>query len=119
MRSLTIVLAALLAALPHSVRAEGDGVTIGEMMENCQKPDGHFFQTYCFTYVGAVLDVQTLYKLSLGPSSPKACVPPTVLSRQAAAVFVLWAASNPARHHLPAAVGIVESMAAAFPCSAP
>ncbi|MFC5577019.1 Rap1a/Tai family immunity protein [Lysobacter niabensis] len=88
-------------------------------MERCQKPDGDFFKTYCFTYVGAVLDVQDTFALSGATGPKKTCIPPAVLARQASAVFVQWAANNPARHHLPAAVGIVESMASAFPCGAP
>jgi hypothetical protein len=119
MRSLTFVLVAcFLAVLPRQTHAE-DGVTIGEMAEHCQKPDGNFFKTYCFTYVGAVLDVQSTYALSGAAGAKKACIPNSVLARQAAAVFVQWAGSNPARHHQPAAVGIVESMVSAFPCSAP
>ena len=116
MRLLALALAAFfLAVLPHQSRAE-DGVTIGEMAEHCQKPDGNFFRTYCFTYIGAVLDVQTTYGVS---GARPACVPASVLARQAAAVFVQWAANNPARHHQPAVVGIVESTAGAFPCGAP
>lgn len=119
MRLLTVALTAcFLVALPSHAHAE-DGVTIGELMENCQKPDGDFFKTYCFTYVGAVLDIQDTYALLSASGPIRVCVPRAVLARQAAAVFVQWAANNTARQHLPAAVGVVESMADAFPCGAP
>jgi hypothetical protein len=89
------------------------------MMERCQKPDGDFFKTYCFTYIGAVIDVQSTYALADTSGLKKVCFPPPVVARQAAAVFVQWAANHPERHHIPAASGIVESMTHAFPCSAP
>ena len=119
MRSVAVLLVALLSTgLPSRSNAE-EGVTTGEMMEHCQKPDGHFFKTYCFTYVAAVIDMQTLYALSDSSGPRVACIPPHVVARQASAVFVQWATQNPARQHIPAATGVVESMVHAFPCSAP
>ena len=106
----------LLATLPGTSKAD-DGVTIGEMAEHCQKPDGDFFKMYCYTYVAAVIDVQTIYSLADATGPQRVCFPPPVVARQASAVFVQWAAHHPASHHRPAAAGIVESMTNAFPCS--
>jgi hypothetical protein len=119
MRSLLIAVAAFFMSTPpnHS-NAEG-GVTVAEMMEHCRRPDGHLFKTYCYTYIGAVLDLETIYPIVDASGKQKACIPPEVLARQASAVFVQWADNNPARHHLPAIIGVVESMTRAFPCHAP
>jgi hypothetical protein len=108
----------LLMAVSSPAKSEA-GVTIGQMAEHCQRPDGDFFRTYCFTYVAAVMDAHSVFGLRDGTGRLVACVPDAVLARQASAVFVKWAAENPERHHEPAVLGIVSSWANAFPCQQP
>ena len=117
MKALAAGLTAFVLALtPTQSNAEG-GVTVGEMMAHCQKPDGDFFKTYCFTYVGAVVDVQITFTLADASGTKRACLPEWVLAREAAAIFVDWADRNPASRNLPAATGVVESLVSEFPCS--
>lgn len=113
-----LILICLLIATSGSPRANAeDGNTIGAMADSCQRADGDFFKTYCFTYISAVLDVEVMYGLQSNKLG-KACIPDSVLARQAAAVFVKWAANNPEKHHQPAITGIVDSLITAFPCRA-
>lgn len=110
-----LLIATMIAS--SGVRAE-EGTSIGEMMEYCQKPDGNPFRIHCHSYVAGVIDIQSIYALADAGGLKSVCFPPQLVSRQAAAVFVLWAGRHPEKHHLPAASGIVDSLVEAFPCKA-
>ena len=90
--------------------------TIGEMLIYCSKPDGNVFRVHCHSYMGGIIDVQANFGLSANETVKYTCVPSGVTSRQGAAVFVRWANKNPEHHHLPAFVGVVESLHETFKC---
>ena len=105
--------ATVLSLLFQSARAE----TVGEMLINCQKPDGDFFRGYCHQYISGVIDVQASYGLTMRDETIYTCFPDGFTSRQGASVFVKWANANPEQHHLFAHQGMVASLHEAFSCS--
>ena len=55
--------------------------------------------------------------LAEDPTTRTFCPPEGQTVGQRAAVFVQWAEQNPQRWHEPAAVGVIQALRAAFPCT--
>ena len=107
------IIVAAISVLSMHVNAE----TIGEMLLNCEKPDGNPFRVYCHSYISGVIDVQATYGLKDSEQLIYTCFPKGITSRQGAAIFVKWAKEHPELHHKYSHIGVVSSLAEAFPCT--
>ena len=108
-----LLIASVFTLLSLNATAE----SIGEMLLNCEKPDGNPFRVFCHSYISGVIDVQATYGLKDSEKTIYTCFPQGINSRQSAAIFVKWAKKNPELHHNYAHTGVISSLAEAFPCT--
>lgn len=124
-RKSTILLAFLLST-PSVQTAEATArLTTGDFLAECKQSlatkegiatsTNYLAQGRCLGYMDASRDFIQLWRQA--DPKIKTCIPNEVETWQLVRVYVKWGDAHPERHHEDSFLGVVTSLASAFPCA--
>jgi hypothetical protein len=108
-----VVIGLLTCFVPSVSRAKNGGFENGnDLLEKCRQVNGSPFWSFCFGYVGGIVDEMIM----LPGGKSLACFPQNVTSEQLREVVVRFLSDHPELRYLSASSLATFALRRAFPC---